>query len=90
MIREKELKRDYHDLIQNICRRLDNMGFDVISHEVKYDELKILHNAYVNLKYSEDKTLRAIWNRSFTNESLRGALEHIDQAELVYEESKAA
>ena len=53
------------------------MGFDIISHEVKFDELQILHSAYVNLKYSEEEALRQIWTRSFTNESLRGAIEHI-------------
>ena len=77
MIKEKSSRKDYLNVVERICKRLDNMGFDIISHEVKFDELQILHSAYVNLKYSEEEALRQIWTRSFTNESLRGAIEHI-------------
>ena len=89
LVRESS-KSDYLDMVERICTRLDNMGFDIISHEVKFDELQILYHAYVNLKYSEDEALRGIWARSFTNESLRGALEHMEATEHVYDESNAA
>ena len=66
------------------------MGFDIISHELKFDEVNILYDGYVNLRYSEDSDLQDIWARSFTNESLRGALELFTVTEHTYKESEAA
>ena len=66
------------------------MGFDMISHEVRHDELKILRQGYVNLKYSADSGLRDIWAKSFTNDNVIGAVEHIEATLLSYEESEAA
>ena len=63
--------------VSTLCDRLDNMGFDMIANELKYEELKQLYDAYVNLKYSEMKELRKIWAKSFRNKSLRGAMEQL-------------
>ena len=61
--------------VKSLCNRLDSMGFDMIANELKFDELKQLYDAYSNLKYSEVRELRTIWAESFTNKSLRGAME---------------
>ena len=84
------MKSKYLDCVSRICDRLDSMGFDIISHELKFDEVNILYDGYVNLKYSEDSDLQDIWARSFTNESLRGALELFTVTEHTYKESEAA
>jgi len=70
-----ESYRMYVSCINSICKRLDTMGFDIIAHEVKYDELQLLYDAFVNLKYSEFKKLRKVSKNHFKNRSLRGAVE---------------
>lgn len=86
----RSMHTNYIKCIKSLCTQLDSIGFDIISHEVKYDELKIIYDGFVNLKYSSDEQLREIERTSFTNESLRGAVEYIEAAELAYNESRAA
>jgi len=55
----------YYTVVRILCDRVNDMSFDIISNELKYDEFNQLYDSYVNLKYSEVDKLRAIWAESF-------------------------
>ena len=72
--------------IIDLLERFNAMHFDIITNELTYREFNQLYDAYVNLKYSSVKSLRALWKTSFKDESLRQAFEHRQFAEVHYPE----
>ena len=66
------------------------MNFDVISNELTFTEFEQLFDAYVNLKYSEVKSLRDLSKTAFKDESLRRAFEQQEIAKATYDEQYAA
>ena len=62
------------------------MNFDVISNELTFAEFEQLFDAYVNLKYSEVKSLRDLSRTAFKDESLRRAFEQQEIAKATYDE----
>ncbi len=76
--------------VKALCEQIDAMYFDIIANELRHDEFEILLDAYSNMKFSDVKQIRDIWSKSFTNESLKNALENPKMTNILYPESTAA
>jgi len=76
--------------VSSLLDRINSMHFDIIHNELTFNEFEQLYDCYVNLKYSEVKQLRDLWQSSYSDESLRRAFEQRDVALTVYPETYAA
>lgn len=57
---EKFSSENYVATIQELCERINDMNFDIIVNELKFDEFNQLYNAFMNLKFSSLEELRQI------------------------------
>ena len=74
--------------IETLCKRLNDLSFDMVANELNYSEFNMLFDAYVNMKYSEVSEVRELWAKNFyANETLRRAFEQRELTEINYEEA---
>jgi hypothetical protein len=76
--------------VKDCLDRVNDMHFDIVNNELNYREFNQLYDAYVNLKFSEVPELRTLWKNSFTDETLRLALEHRYMVDSSYIENGSA
>ena len=50
----------YIATIQELCEKINDLNFDILVNELKFDEFNQLYDAYMNLKYSSLEELRNI------------------------------
>ena len=51
-------RKNYVAIVKQLCEKIDNMGFDILINELKFDEFNQLYDTYINLKFSPVGELR--------------------------------
>ena len=57
---EKFKSNSYVAIIKELCEKINDLNFDILVNELKFDEFNQLYDAYMNLKYSSLEELRNI------------------------------
>ena len=83
---ERFKSNSYVANVKELCEKINELNFDILVNELKFDEFNQLYDCYMNLKYSSLEELR---NIQFQNETLRRAFEERELARAQYIESKS-
>ena len=57
---ERFKSNSYVATIKELCEKINDLNFDILANELKFDEFNQLYDAYMNLKYSSLEELRNI------------------------------
>ena len=57
---ERFKSNSYVTIIKELCEKINELNFDILVNELKFDEFNQLYDCYMNLKYSSLEELRNI------------------------------